>query len=89
MPPKLKNKRVRRPYACRALDIDALAPALHKVMAIGGGERPLVVLGWYDAARRCRRMRATYPNGWQLTIRINPKGQVTSSQASFKVTAAK
>ena len=71
------------------LDVAELAPLLHELMPVGGGEQPAEVLGYLDAPGRWRRMVATYPNGWKVTVRLNAKLEVTSVASSIRLVSEK
>lgn len=75
-----------RRRAAERLDAAKLGPVLHELMPIGGGEPPLEVLGYRNAAKQCRRMVAVYPDGWRLTVRLNAQMEVTSVSASLRLT---
>lgn len=66
----------------------AVAPLLAEAFGdIGSGELPASCFGYKDRVGVIRRMTATYPNGWTITISFNAKGRYTSSSAKLKFAA--
>jgi|GEM_PF-1274115 len=76
-----------RRSVCHRLDASEFASALAEISPLGDGEQPEAVLGWKLLRGHWTRLRAIYPNGWSLEVRLNAKGQVTSYTASLKVKA--
>jgi len=71
--------------SCHRLVVELAAPLLEQAMPIGGGALPDVVLGWRDSCGRIRRVRADYPNGWRLDLRVNTRGEITSHHGSIRL----
>lgn len=72
------------------LDAAELGPVLHELMPIGAAdELPERVLGHHDINGHCRRIVAAYANGWQVTVRLNTKLEVTSVGSAIRLVARK
>lgn len=63
-----------------------LVNALREVMPVGGDDPPRLIKAW-PQARGWKKLVAEYPNGWVLRVNFNRHGEVTSSSATFRVTA--
>ncbi|PKP89691.1 MAG: hypothetical protein CVT77_17230 [Alphaproteobacteria bacterium HGW-Alphaproteobacteria-16] len=40
---------------------------------------PLTARGWWDGSKRLRRLKASYPNGWKVTVGIRIDGSYSVS----------
>jgi hypothetical protein len=76
----------RRKYSQCAIDPAKVAESLDEIMAIGAGEMPVEVMGWYLEGS-VRRIRADYPNGWRLALSITQAGNITRVCASLHVSS--
>jgi hypothetical protein len=61
-----------------------MAGTLNEIMAIGDGEVPVKVTGWY-LDRSMRRVQADYPNGWRLTFSVTQAGNITRICGSLHI----
>jgi len=87
---RAKAKARSKPYQV-ALDIETYAPLLAQGFggALGDGASPTSVIGYYGSNGRIRMIRADYPNGWRLDLRIS-KGRdsalrITSMTSSMRM----
>lgn len=74
-----------------ALDIPTYAPILADGFggALSDGALPTEILGFYGSNRRLRMIRADYPNGWRLDLRVSEardgKMRITSMTSSVRM----
>lgn len=59
---------------------------LADITAIGGGELPTQVVGW-SRKGKWTRIKATYPNGWELSVNFDRQEQVSSWTAKMSLSA--
>lgn len=56
---------------------------LEELLGPNPGEGTPQLFGYWDRSGNCRRMVATYPNGWTVRVNVSADGYVTST--SFKI----
>lgn len=61
--------------------VDALADA----MPVGAGAWPESITGSVWPNGQWRGIRASYPNGWDLSVYLNKQGKVTSTKATMRM----
>ena len=75
----------------RVLDPAEVRQLFHEASPLGEGEMPEQAIGWLDLKNRWRRIEATYPNGWIVSLVWNDAGEAATVSArkkfSFRVTA--
>lgn len=87
---KRKLKARNAPYQV-ALDVQTYAPILADGFggALSDGALPTEILGFYGSNRRMRMIRADYPNGWRLDLRVSEgqdgKLRITSMTSSVRM----
>lgn len=63
-----------------------MAGLLAELSPCGGRDVPRHVIGWLRK-RVWTRVRADYPNGWELVVNFDKHGSVSSHTAKFSLTA--
>ncbi|MEA3264183.1 MAG: hypothetical protein U9R07_11950 [Pseudomonadota bacterium] len=60
---------------------------LADITAIGGGELPTQVVGW-SRKGKWTRIKATYPNGWELSVNFDRNEKVSSYSSKLTLRAS-
>lgn len=60
---------------------------LAEVSPCGAGEEPSQVVGWSKQGK-WTRLKATYPNGWELSVNFDRQERVSSWSAKMSLTAS-
>lgn len=59
---------------------------LAEVSPCGAGEKPCQVVGW-SRKGKWTRLKATYPNGWELSVHFDREERVSSWSAKMSLRA--
>ncbi|MEA3264139.1 MAG: hypothetical protein U9R07_11730 [Pseudomonadota bacterium] len=60
---------------------------LAEITSIGGGDVPTQVVGW-SRKGKWTRLKATYPNGWELTVNFDRAEKVSSYSSKLSLRAS-